>query len=329
MAFGPIPSRRLGCSLGVNNVLPKACSYSCVYCQVGRTAVTEVEPRPFHPPDELVAAVTRRVHALRERDERVDYLTFVADGEPTLDVHLGREIEGLRPLGIPIAVLTNGSLLWRDDVRRAVARADWVSLKVDAADETTWRKLNRPHRSLSLATVFEGMLRFAGAYSGTLASETMLVHEVNDGEAEAVALAAVLARLRPSVAYVAVPTRPPADAWVRPADEASVNRCYHCLAQVLPRVELLTEFEGDALGTTGDADDDLLANAAVHPMREDAALALLARAGADRSVLERLTAEGRLRPVPFRGHVFYVRPFPPAGAGPAEAGTPGREGAQS
>jgi wyosine [tRNA(Phe)-imidazoG37] synthetase (radical SAM superfamily) len=307
LIFGPVPSRRLGRSVGINNVLPKSCSYSCTYCQVGRTAETVIAPRTFYPPDTLIAAVGDRVRALRARGEAIDFLTFVADGEPTLDRHLGEMIDGLRPLGLPIAVISNGSLVWRPDVREALARADWVSLKVDAVHDAVWQRINRPHLSLDLDAVLDAMCDFAGGYRGTLATETMLVRDVNDGEDECEAIAAFLARLRPHIAYVAVPTRPPAEESVRPADEAAVNRCFQRFTQRLPRVELLVEYEGNAFGSTGAARDDLLANAAVHPMREDAAMALLERAGADRSVLECLVSEGLLCPDTYQGQTFYVR----------------------
>jgi len=104
LIFGPVPSRRLGRSLGINNIPPKSCTYSCVYCQVGPTARTEVVPRAFYAPARIVREVKRHLSRLRERGERVDYLTFVPDGEPTLDDQLGETIERLRPLGIPIAV---------------------------------------------------------------------------------------------------------------------------------------------------------------------------------------------------------------------------------
>jgi wyosine [tRNA(Phe)-imidazoG37] synthetase (radical SAM superfamily) len=93
ITFGPVPSRRLGRSLGINNIPPKSCSYSCVYCQVGRTLAKAIDLREFYRPDEIVAAVTRRAREIQQRGETLDFLTFVADGEPTLDVHLGREIE--------------------------------------------------------------------------------------------------------------------------------------------------------------------------------------------------------------------------------------------
>jgi len=307
--FGPVPSRRLGRSLGIGNVPVKTCSYSCVYCQVGPTPATEIEPRRFWPSGLVVEAVTRHVQKLRERGEGIDFLTFVPDGEPTLDRGLGKEIDGLRALEIPIAVISNGSLTFREDVRAALHKADWVSLKVDAADEATWRKVNRPYASLGMTTVLEGMLQFAMEFRGELATETMLVQGLNDGEAAIEAVAAFVERLRPAIAYIAAPTRPPAEPWVRPADEETFNRAFQRFAERLPRVELITGFEGTAFGTTGDVVQDLLSITAVHPMREDAALALLAKNQADRGVLDRLVAENLLKPVTYRDHVFYVRRF--------------------
>lgn len=144
LAFGPIPSRRLGRSLGVNNIPPKVCSYGCVCCQVGATPSPQLEPRPIYPPERLAAAVTRHVDLVRAREEPIDHLTFAPDGEPTLDANLGRAVELLRPLAIPVAVITNGSLAWRPEVREALRAADWVSVKVDAVDEEVWRRVNRP-----------------------------------------------------------------------------------------------------------------------------------------------------------------------------------------
>ena len=168
IAFGPVPSRRLGQSLGINNVTTKACSYACVYCQVGPTTEKVIEPRPFFSPTQIHAAVAARVDKLKARGLAIDYLTFVPDGEPTLDIALGDSIDALRDLNIPIAVITNGSLLWRDEVRSRLRRADLVSVKVDSVHEDAWRKINLPHRDLSLDTVLQGIREFAVDFSGTL-----------------------------------------------------------------------------------------------------------------------------------------------------------------
>jgi len=125
IAFGPVPSRRLGRSLGVNNIPDKVCSFACVYCQIGRTLRMELERRPFYEPELIFAEVKKKVKEARARGEEIDYITFVPDGEPTLDINLGREIDLLRGLGIPLAILTNSSLLWREDVREDLLKFDF------------------------------------------------------------------------------------------------------------------------------------------------------------------------------------------------------------
>jgi len=311
IVFGPVPSRRLGQSLGINNIPPKQCSYSCVYCQVGRTIEQSIEPRAFYPAEEIVAQVSERVRALRDADEPVDFLTFVPDGEPTLDVHLAEVIEGLRPLGIPVAVISNGSLLGWVDVRAALALADWVSIKVDGVREEEWRRINRPHRDLRLPDVLDGMRAFAGEFAGELATETMLIRGVNDEEEAVQAIAAFAARLRPRTAYIGIPTRPTAESWASAASEQAVTRAHEIFVGAgLPRVELLTGHEGAAFGTTGDVREDLLSITAVHPMREDAVRELLRRAGAEWNVVERLVEQGELAPVRYRDHRFYVHRIP-------------------
>jgi wyosine [tRNA(Phe)-imidazoG37] synthetase (radical SAM superfamily) len=307
IAFGPVPSRRLGRSLGINNIPPKNCSYSCIYCQVGRTLQMQVERRAFYEPEEIVADVQEKVARTEMAQEPVDYIAFVPDGEPTLDVHLGREIDLLKPLGIPIAVITNASLVWREDVREDLMAADWVSLKVDAADEQTWRQVSRPHGSLQLASILEGALEFARIYPGTLVTETMLVADINEGNRQIGEVATFLARLQPSTAYVAIPTRPPAEEWARAPDEAALNRAFQILSQKVDRVETLTGYEGDAFAFTGDLEEDLLSITAVHPMREEAVSAFLARAGAGWSVVQRMVAEHELVEVEHTGHTYYLR----------------------
>jgi len=320
VVFGPIPSRRLGHSLGINHIPPKHCSYSCVYCQVGPTPVPEIERRAFLPVDDVVAEVTARVGQLRERGDGLDFLTFVPDGEPTLDLRLGEIIGRLRPLGVPIAVITNATLLGRADVRAALAGADWVSVKVDAAREAEWRRVNRPHPELRLSEVLDGTLAFARAFTGRLATETMLVGGFNDGEDAIEAVVAHVAALRPETAYVALPTRPTAERGAEPPAEDVVARVYQQFATRLPRVELLAGFEGTGFGTSGDAERDLLSITAVHAMREDTVTALLERDGADWTVVEALIARGELVAVPYRGHHFYMRRFtrpPERGPGPS------------
>ena len=307
IAFGPVPSRRLGRSLGVNNIPPKVCTYSCVYCQLGRTIRMQVERRAFYEPEEVLRDVRDKVERAREVGETIDYLTFVPDGEPTLDVHLEHEIELLRSLGIPIAVITNGSLIWRGDVREALMRADWVSLKVDSTREEVWRRVNRPHRALRLTAILDGMLEFARAYKGELATETMLVRDLNDHHDHIEEIADFLARLKPARAYLSIPTRPPAEEWVRTPGEEAINRAYQLLSERVDHVEYLIGYEGNAFAFTGNVEEDLLSITAVHPMREEAVDDFLERAGADWSTVRGLLARGQLVETEYGGRRFYMR----------------------
>jgi wyosine [tRNA(Phe)-imidazoG37] synthetase (radical SAM superfamily) len=309
IAFGPVPSRRLGRSLGINNIPPKICTYSCVYCQLGRTLKMEVDRRVFYEPEEVVSDVADKVTRTREAGESMDYLTFVPDGEPTLDINLSREIERLRPLGLPIAVISNASLIGRQDVRRNLMGADWVSLKLDAVEEAVWRRINRPHGSLDLSSILEAVLAFAREYYGELVTETMLVAGINDGERHLKTLAGFLARLQPDRAYLSIPTRPPAEPWALPPDEQTVNRAYHILGKKVEQVEYLIGYEGNAFAFTGDVEGDLLSITAVHPMREDAVSEFLARAGATWAVVQRLVAQDRLVEADYDGYRFYLRRF--------------------
>jgi len=312
-AFGPVPSRRFGCSLGINNVPPKVCTYSCVYCQVGRAVQVHSDRRAFFGASAVTAAVRRRVEAALRAAQPIDFLTFVPDGEPTLDVGLERSIHVLRDLGVPIAVLTNGSLLTHSDVRAALSEADHVSLKVDTVREGTWRRINRPHRRLELAAILDGMVAFAASFEGSLSTETMLVTGLNDGEDEVRATAAFVADLNPETAYVTVPTRPPAESWAVSPDEGALARAHEIFCRFHPRVELLLGYEGEAFVSTGDPVEDLLCITAVHPMREAAVRRLLDRGGAAWGVVEELVASGALVEVRYGPRRYFVRALPGGG----------------
>ncbi len=305
--FGPIPSRRLGRSLGVNNIPPKVCTYSCVYCQVGRTLEMAADRRSFYDPNQIFREVRDKVREIQEAGDAADYLTFVPDGEPTLDVNLGQEIDLLKQIGIKIAVITNSSLLGRDDVRNDLLKADWVSVKVDSTVEEVWRKVNHPHRSLHLPSILDGILAFAGQFEGDLMTETMLVEGVNDSEAHIRSVAAFLERVRPATAYLSIPTRPPADEGVRPPSEQVINRAYQILSKRIAQVEYLIGYEGNAFASTGDIEEDLLSITAVHPMREEAVREFVTRAGADWTAVQGLVGDGRLAEVEYGGYTFYTR----------------------
>jgi len=310
IAYGPVPSRRLGQSVGINHIPPKICTYSCVYCQLGRTISMQSERREFYSPEEVSREVETQVDKALNRNEHIDYLTFVPDGEPTLDINLGREIELLKPLGIKIAVISNASFMWREDVRRDLLEADWVSMKVDAVTEALWRKVNRPHAALEHRAVLEGIEAFAEVFKGELATETMLIKGLNDSGKEAEKIADFLKDLKPEKAYVALPTRPPAEKWAKPADEQSINRAYQIFDEKLKHVEYLIGYEGNAFAFTGNVEEDLLSITSLHPMREEGVDMLLSKAGENWDTVHGLIEDHKLVETEYQGKKFYMRKLP-------------------
>ena len=134
----------------------------------------------FYKPDELLKAVEKKVKDAKDKGEQINYLTFVPDGEPTLDVNLGKEVELIKSLGSRVAIISNVSLIWQKDVQDDLSNADWVSLKIDAISEDVWREIDRPYRSLQHDKILQGIIEFSRIFTGKLATEIMLIHKVND-----------------------------------------------------------------------------------------------------------------------------------------------------
>ena len=309
LTFGPVPSRRLGRSLGINNIPPKICTYSCIYCQLGKTSKMKIEPQVFYLPSEIFREVQDKVKKSKEKGELIDYLTFVPDGEPTLDINLGKEIKLIKSLGIKIAVISNASLIDKKQVRENLKEADLVSLKVDSVEEEIWRKVNHPHRKLCLKSILEGMLKFSESFRGKIITETMLIKNINDDSQHLKKVADFLAKLKPSRSYLSLPIRPPADSWVQSPSEEVVNQSYNLFKEKVDQVECLIGYEGNAFAFTGEVEEDILSITSVHPMREEALKDFLKRAKSDWSVIDRLIKQGQLVESEYKGHKFYIRKF--------------------
>jgi wyosine [tRNA(Phe)-imidazoG37] synthetase (radical SAM superfamily) len=309
ITFGPVPSRRLGRSLGINNIPPKICSYACVYCQLGRTIKMQVDRQIFYQPLTILQAVQNKVTNILEQDENIDYLAFVPDGEPTLDINLGQIIASLKSLEIPVAVISNGSLIADPEVRNDLCKADWVSIKVDAVTEDLWRVIDRPHRKLNLYQIQESMLAFRKDFRGTFATETMLIKGVNDSESAVREIGRFLARLHPDIAYLAIPTRPPADKNIQSAIPKSINFAYQIISGSVNRVELLTGYEGNAFSFSGNVRSDILNITAVHPMRQDAVCEILNKAGSSWHLIENMLQNGEIIQSEFDGSIYFLKNF--------------------
>jgi wyosine [tRNA(Phe)-imidazoG37] synthetase (radical SAM superfamily) len=274
---------------------------------VGATLGKTIVPEVFYQPETIREAVESQLQKVRAVNESVDYLTFVPDGEPGLDINLGKSIELLRPLGIPIAIISNASLLWREEVRSAFGKADWVSVKVDSVVETIWKRLNRPHETLHLSDVLDGIRRFTQGFTGELVTETMLIEGVNDSQDNVGKTAEFIHEIGVTKAYLAIPTRPPAEPTVHGPAETVLNSAYQQLADRVAQVEYLIGYEGDAFAFSGDVRHDLLSITAVHPMRASAVRALLEKANADWDVVDQLLTECQLVETEYQGERFYLR----------------------
>ncbi|NCB83016.1 MAG: radical SAM protein [Bacteroidia bacterium] len=310
ISFGPVPSRRLGKSLGINNISSgKVCSYSCVYCQVGITHKFSNQRQKFYDPEVICSEVKKQLAKLSVADQP-DYLTFVANGEPTLDINLGRSIEKLKLFNIPVAVITNASLLIDPQVRADLLPADWVSVKIDAGNEDVWKKLNRPADKIDFEMYVKGLITFSNVYKGKLVSETMLVKGLNDTPEELNQVVTVLKSVQPSIAYISVPTRPPAVKSVLPPDEKDINLAYQLFSENQLNAELIIGFEGTDTGFTGNAIEDILNICFVHPIRQDTMNELLKKDQVNPGILTKLLDDNYIKRTEYKSNVFYIRKFP-------------------
>jgi wyosine [tRNA(Phe)-imidazoG37] synthetase (radical SAM superfamily) len=257
----------------------------------------------------LVEAAAEKLEILGKNAEPADYLTLVSDGEPTLDENLGELIRELKRLHLKTAVITNSSLLSRDDVRDDLMHADWVSVKADSADDEIWRKINRPHGRLSLDSILSGLQAFSGSFTGKLATETMLIRDVNDMPGPLEKTAAFIQTLSPHTAFLSVPTRPPAEKSALPPLDENLQAAWHLFSGRLLRVEYLTGYEGSAFASTGDFRGDLLSITAVHPMRKEAVQRLAEKTGEKWDTVMEMMKSGLIRSAEFGGEIWFSRNF--------------------
>jgi len=212
--YGPVPSRRLGLSLGVDIVPMKVCTLDCVYCQLGRTTEKSTVRREFVDIDAVIAEVKSRL----AEGVRTDYITIGGSGEPTLNSRLGDLIDGLHKVTeVPIAVLTNGTLFYRDDVRAECARADVVIPSLDAGDAAAFEVVNRPARDISIEKLVSGLSAFRDEFAGQIWLEVFIVPGVNTSPEQVRKMKELAERMRPDKIQLNTAVRPPAEKSVEPA----------------------------------------------------------------------------------------------------------------
>ncbi len=223
MLFGPVWSRRFGWSLGVDPFIKKVCTYSCPYCQLGFGTVT-VDRKPYCEPQELAREL------MKYEDVQYDVITFVPKGEPLLDSKIWACAGIAKTLAHKdVVLLTNGSLLFNEEVRADASRFDVVSVKVDAGDKRTWEKINAPHSSLKFEEVIEGIKKFAKHFKGKLVTETMVIKGINDSREKLKDIANIIRDLKPKTAFIMIPTRPPA----MPVEGGNVELAYQVFREII------------------------------------------------------------------------------------------------
>ena len=303
--YGPVPSRRLGQSLGIDPIPFKTCNWNCVYCQLGRTSPPTNTRREYFSTEEILSDVKSALNSNESR--QIDWLTIVGSGEPTLHTGLGTLIRSLKSItAIPIAVITNGSLLCIKEVRQSLLAADAVLPSLDAGSEVLYRRINRPLPELSFDQFVDGLVAFRSEFHGKLWVEVMLLKGLNDSDTDLKKLAFVLKRVQPDEVHVNVPERPPCEPWVEPP---GLDRLQHA-TQLLGGVARILQPDPERIEFSGDPGTifTLLQIISRHPMSEEElirALSPLSR-GEVVSLLEQLQVIGQTQPVTRRGKRFWT-----------------------
>ena len=302
--FGPVPSRRLGQSLGIDTIPLKTCNWNCVYCQLGRTRPLTEERKEYYPTEAILAEVREALGNHKKGD--IDWVTFVGSGEPLLHSRFGYLLEQVKGMtDLPVAVITNGSMLYLPEVRQALKVADAVLPTLDAGTAQLYRKINRPHPQFTFTRLVEGLTAFRECYSGNLWVEVMLVRGLNDSPQAIWAIAKVLQKIRPDAVHINLPSRPPAENWVQPPREESLMQVVSILGNIATVVH-------PAEGSFDLSGYDTLVEAVVgiitrHPMRQEELERTLEKwsPGEVKQALEQLEAGGQAQVVERYGVRFW------------------------
>lgn len=305
--FGPVPSRRLGQSLGIDTIPLKTCNWNCVYCQLGRT-VPLTNQRGEYAPRETILAEVKSALAAHPPD-KIDWITFVGSGEPTLHTGMGWLIRKVKMFtDIPVAVITNGALLYLREVRQELFAADVVMPSLDAGTPKLYRRVNRPHPEITFERLLEGLIAFQEVYPGKLWVEVMLVRGLNDTEAALRDIAVPLHDIQPDEVHIVQPTRPPVETWVQPPDQQGLLRAEAILGDIARVVH-------PASGSFDLSGCDSVVEAVIgivtrHPMREDQLIETLARWSPEKveATLTKLEESGRAQVVERYGTRFWSAP---------------------
>lgn len=298
--FGPVPSRRLGRSLGISPIPKKACNYSCVFCQLGRTNKMTNRRQEYFPLEDILAEFDQHHHG----EENYDVITIVGEGEPTLYSRLGDLIAALKErTSKPVAVITNGALLYDESVQRDLMQADLVLPSLDSCSEEMFRAVDRPHGHLHFDEVYQGLVSFSHAYQGQLYLEIMLMDGINDDEKSLAAFQTMLKDLRYDRVYINTPVRPPAEDHIRACSPEAIERAVSMLHGI--SIDMLA-----AGSFSSDIEDDYEAVLSIisrHPMNQFELRSFLeSRQGCDvEGITAQLNADEHVEKAEYKGYCTY------------------------
>lgn len=234
--FGPVPSRRLGKSLGIDFVPFKTCSYDCIYCQLGRTTNKTADLKEYFPAEHVLDDIRTRLKEF----PRPDYITLSGSGEPTLHSRIRDIIHGIKTItDVPVAVLTNGSLFWIEDVRNSVLDADLIIPSLDAGDMETFSYVNRPHQAISFEKMIRGLGSLREQFQGPIWLEVFLIKGITDKNSELLKIKAWIDRIEPDVVQLNTAVRTPAEKFVNPVTKNTLEEIARFLG---PRCEIIADY---------------------------------------------------------------------------------------
>ncbi len=298
--YGPVPSRRMGLSVGISPIPKKYCNYSCIYCQLGRTKNLTNKREIYFELDDILEEFK---NYMKENIE-FDVVTIVGEGEPTLYLKLGDLIEGLKKLtNKPIAVITNGSLFYDETLRKELNKADIVLPSLDAWNEEIFKKINRPHGSIKFDEMIKGLMKFSKDYSGELWIETMIVKDINDKEEDYLQLKAILDMIDYDRLYINTPVRPPAENYVEQPSEESLKKA----------IEILRGISIDKLVSEGfysEEKDDYEAITSIikrHPMNQYEIKSFLASRKCEKidDIINKLENDNKIEVISYKNYKTY------------------------
>ncbi len=297
--FGPVPSRRLGRSLGIDLVPFKTCSYDCIYCQLGRTTNKTTERKEYVPLQDVIDQLKDYLHS------KPDYITLSGSGEPTLFFRLDELIYRIKEMtDIPIAVLTNGSLLWQPEVREALKFADMVVPSLDAGSSLKFQYVNRPHADITFSKMLQGLVDFRKVYSGRYWLEVFLLAGVTTTDAEINRLKNCITDIQPDLVQVNTVTRPPAENFAEPVSKKQLEEI---TAQLYERAEVIADYrdvhkEKDFTARR----EDIFTLLQRRPCSiEDISAGLSLHRNEVVKYVEELSAEGKIEAVPQNQKLYY------------------------